>query len=394
MKRCLVHLKNNGKSFYINAGTALLECLWNSGLPINALCGGNGICGKCRVRVNGEEVLACQTTVMRDMTVELPEQEENIILTGSAGNMAILDQTDSYVAAFDIGTTTAVCYLLDGHSGEELAVVSCLNPQCIYGADVISRIQYVLKNKGNTMQQLMTEALGKLMTEAADKSGIKSSQITMASLVGNTCMHHLFLGIDPESLTKIPYMPKVTEALEVHGTDYLPMAEEGALRVLPNIAGFVGADTAGCMIAVEFDRTEEWTLLLDIGTNGEMVLGKGERRIACSTAAGPAFEGAKIACGMRGAYGAIDHVSLENGKLNCSVIGGGKAAGLCGSGLLDAVAVFLEMGLLTSAGRMKKEERFREYYLEREFGKVVRLSGDIYLTQKDIREVQLAKAAI
>lgn len=194
--------------------------------------------------------------------------------------------------------------------------------------------------------------------------------VSMVSVAGNTAMHHLLLGLDPKPLTVPPYMPAATEAVEREG-----------LRVLPNIAGFVGGDTVGCMLAAQLHEKEELTLLIDIGTNGEMVLGDHSGRLACSTAAGPAFEGAKIACGMRGAEGAVDHVWLEKGKIAWSVLGGGKAKGLCGSGLLDLVACLLETGVISEMGRMNCET----YQLE---------GTDVYLTQKDVREVQLAKAAI
>lgn len=172
----------------------------------------------------------------------------------------------------------------------------------------------------------------------------------------------------------------MTKALTYPAAQFLPLNEQAVLRVLPNISGFVGADTVGCLLATAMDEAKDWTLLVDIGTNGEMVLGKGSRRIACSTAAGPAFEGAKIECGMRGAEGAIDHVWLEDDEVKCSVIGGGAAVGLCGSGLLDAVAVLLKKGVIAPNGRMKAKKFI--------------LKDEVYLSQKDVRQVQLAKSAI
>jgi len=176
-------------------------------------------------------------------------------------------------------------------------------------------------------------------------------------------------------------MPKVFEALVLPAKELLPISEEGLVRVLPNIAGFVGADTVGCMAATRFDQLEKLTLMIDIGTNGEMVLGDKNRRLACSTAAGPAFEGAKISCGMRGSEGAVDHVGLENGEVIWHVIGDGEAVGLCGSGLLDLVATLLDTGDITQRGRLPaKEYRLGE--------------TAVVLNQKDVREVQLAKGAI
>ena len=192
-------------------------------------------------------------------------------------------------------------------------------------------------------------------------------------------MHHLLLGIDAKPLVTPPYMPGACEAMELSAQQILPIG--GTVRLLPNIAGFVGGDMVGCMLATDFDRLKSLTLMIDIGTNGELILGDRFRQIVCSTAAGPAFEGANISCGMCAAEGAIDHVWLENGALRYHVIGEGTGVGICGSGLLDLVAALLELGVIDESGHMQDEQ----YPL-----------GDtkVILTQKDVREVQLAKAAI
>ena len=354
----------------IAEGCDLLQAQIQAGLRPDAPCGGKGTCGKCRVILEGKEVLACQTKVDRNMTVRTePEQPVNILMGGFSGS-AQPDGTNEYVFAFDIGTTTVVCYLLDGRTGKLLAQSSAMNPQSQYGADVISRIQYVLNGGGGAMSGCIREAMKELARETAEKTGIPPERVEGAAIVGNTAMHHLLLGIDPKPLVTPPYMPGVFEALEL----------EKSTRVLPNIAGFVGADTVGCMVATRFDRLEELTLLIDIGTNGEMVLGNRHRRIACSTAAGPAFEGAKISCGMRGAAGAVDHVTVKDGSVQYHVIGEAAPEGLCGSGLLDLVAVLLDLEIVEESGRLE--------------GRKYTLCENVTLTQKDIREVQLAKAAI
>ena len=365
----------------VNAGENLLEALRAAGLQPEAPCGGKGTCGKCRVLVDGQECLSCRTAVERDMTVELPQKQDAVILTTALNVEASADGVHDYVLAFDIGTTTVVAYLLDGKTGAQLAQASCLNPQGTWGADVISRVQHVLTEKTMELRDAIRGALAELTRETARKAGIKPDQIRLASIVGNTAMHHLLLGIDPKPLITPPYMPAVYEAMEFPAEDFLPIAPDGMIRILPNIAGFVGADTVGCLVATRFDQLDKLTLMIDIGTNGEMVLGSKERRLACSTAAGPAFEGAKISCGMRGAAGAVDHVKVENGELQWHVIGEGEAVGLCGSGLLDLTASLLVTGDVTERGRMPA----REYRL-----------GDtaVVLTQKDVREVQLAKGAI
>lgn len=378
MKQYTVTFQPNDLSVKVDAHTTLLQAQIASGLRPDAPCGGKGTCGKCRVILEGREVLSCRTTVDADMTVWTEPEKTVNILTSGLSAQTTPDGTDKFVLAFDIGTTTVVGYLLSGVTGEPITSASCMNPQSQYGADVISRIQRVLQEGGEPLQTCIRVALAQLTREIAEKANIAPEDITAASVVGNTAMHHLLLGIDPQPLVTPPYMPGVYEALELDAAGILPI--RGKVRILPNIAGFLGGDTVGCMVSSRFDRLEELTLLIDIGTNGEMVLGDKNRRIACSTAAGPAFEGAKISCGMRGAEGAVDHVTLEKGEIRYHVIGEGAPAGLCGSGLLDLVAVLLDAEILDESG-----------YLE---GKQYALCENVVLTQKDVREVQLAKAAI
>lgn len=368
-----------GVTVEVEEGTSLLSAQIRAGLQPDAPCGGRGRCGKCRVQVGGAWVPACQTPADRDMTVLLPERGREVILEEGIRTSAVPDGTDAYAAAFDVGTTTLVGYLMDGKTGELLASAGGLNPQTRYGADVISRIQAVLERRQVPMRGCVLQALGDLTRALATKAGIRCEDISVAAIVGNTSMHHLLLGIDPSSLITPPYMPAVTEALELPAGELLPIG--GKLRILPNIAGFVGADTVACMVAARFSRREELTLMIDIGTNGEMVLGSNAGWAACSTAAGPAFEGARISRGMRGCPGAVDRVWLEDGQPRYHVIGEETAVGLCGSGLLDLVACLLETGAIDGSGRLA--------------GKAFLLPGtDIVLTQADVREVQLAKAAI
>ena len=352
-------------------GTTILQAQIAAGLHPDAPCGGKGTCGKCKVILEGKEVLACQTPIDRDLTVLTEKEESEKILTTGLAVSTTPEGLYSYVLAFDIGTTTVVAYLMDGHTGQLSATASCKNPQGQFGADVISRIEHVLREGGEALRDSIREAMTQLTQELCSRAGITESEIGAVSAVGNTAMHHLLLGIDPKPLVTPPYMPNVFEALEL---------EDGRVRILPNIAGFVGGDTVGCMVSTRFDRLEDISLMIDIGTNGEMVLGNRDRRIACSTAAGPAFEGAKISCGMRGADGAVDHVWLEDSQVNYHVIGDVPPEGLCGSGLLDLVAVLLELEIIDESG----------YLEEKEF----KLCDNVVLTQKDVREVQLAKAAI
>ena len=380
MEHYTVTFLPDGRSVSVLPGATLLAAQIAAGLRPDAPCGGQGTCGKCRILVDGQVVLACQTKVVSDMTATLPEKAGAKILTAAHGSYWPADGTNAYAVAMDIGTTTLVSFLLDGRTGACLATASAINPQIAYGADVIARIQAATEQQVD-LQGCILPVLEKLLEELVATAGITRRDITLITLVGNTAMHHLLLGIDPAPLVTPPYMPKQTMAIELPAARLLSIHPEGTLRVLPNIAGFVGADTVGCLVAARFGELDTLTLLIDIGTNGEMVLGDKHRRIACSTAAGPAFEGAKISQGMRGCPGAIDHVTLENEKICCHVIGDMAATGLCGSGLLDLVACLLDAGILDESGYLAE----KSYTIP---------GTSVSLTQGDVREVQLAKAAI
>ena len=298
------------------------------------------------------------------------------------------------LAAFDIGTTTIAGYLLDGADGRTLAVESRMNPQAQYGADVIMRANYALEHGTEALSMCVRKAVNEMLGSLAEDAGIRREDVFQVCVVGNTCMHHLFLGISPASLVHAPYTPAVSERLVLNAGDYgLAVQERAELIMLSDIAGYVGADTCGCLLAIRQDQQEEISLMIDIGTNGEMVLGNRERMVTCSTAAGPAFEGAKIECGMRGAAGAVDHVKYEDGKWNYTTVGNKPAVGLCGSGLIDLVAGLLDAGMLDENGVLRSGQEKQGVFIL-----VLPERGGnergVYLTQKDLGEVQLAKAAI
>lgn len=314
--------------------------------------------------------------------------------------------------AFDIGTTTIVGYLLDLRTGEELGVVSALNPQTRFGADVITRITFAGQEEDGLakLQSAVVGMLDTLVGEAAERAGVRREDIYAVTVVGNTCMHHLFLGIDPRHLALSPYVPVVSEPLSLAAGELrININPAGRIFVLPNIAGFVGADTVAVLLATEMEWSDKIKLAIDIGTNGEIVLGSRERLVSCSAAAGPAFEGAQISSGMRGAAGAIDHVRFGD-DVEYSVIGGGKPKGICGSGLLDAVAGLIEIGIIDKRGRILASEQLAGTPAERFKGRIVLhegtnaflLAGEsatehgrpIMITQRDVRELQLAKGAI
>lgn len=369
-------------------GANLLSVLRDAQLAPEAPCGGHGTCKKCTVTVNGKEQLACQTEINADMTVSLPSLSRvHILETGIDHGAPTAPRRDGYLLAIDIGTTTVVCYLLDGETGEELAHASMLNPQSAYGADVISRIQAALRGEMNRLTEAIRTGLTTLIRQVCDEAKVPPSEIVLTCIVANPAMQQLFLGISPGNLATVPFAPVITEAKIVPAKEYLPLCESAQMMIVPDVSGYVGADTVGCVLSTRMYASDKMTLMVDIGTNGEMVLGNKHRMTACSTAAGPALEGANIRFGMRGAEGAIDHVWMEDGAIRCSVIGGGTARGICGSGLIDAVAVLLESGLINRRGRIQSLE-------EVDGQRVVWLTERICLTQEDIREVQLAKGAI
>ena len=298
-----------------------------------------------------------------------------------------------YLAAFDIGTTTVVGYLMDARTGRVLAVESSMNPQAQYGADVIMRANYALENGTENLSSCIRQTVQTILDTLAEKSGISTDCIYQTCIVGNTCMHHLFLGISPGALVHAPYNPAISQLLFLKASEYdLHIHPKGQLILLPDVAGFVGADTMGCLLCIRPDQQEEISLMIDIGTNGEMVLGNKDRLAACSTAAGPAFEGAKIECGMRGASGAVDHVEYCEGTWNYTTVGSEKAIGICGSGLIDLIACLRKAGIIDESGKLLTEDGTASFTLvaAEESGN----GSPVYLSQKDVREVQLAKAAI
>ena len=383
-----VYITNLKQSVSATDNMVLLSLLRSHNLVLEAPCGGHGTCGKCKVLVDGVEQLACQTIVDRDMTVTLPEKAEktNVLEAGLDVTVPMNPVKPGYLLAFDIGTTTVVGYLLN-EQGRELSSASMLNPQEPFGADVISRIQLALNGEAEVMTACIREGLAKLTQEACGKAGVEPSQIGVVSVVGNPCMQQLFLGLSVKNLATVPFAPSITKSNVKPAKEVVPLWKNAVLLTPPDISGYVGADTMGCILSSRMYAGDEITLMVDIGTNGEMALGNKARMTACSTAAGPALEGAKIKFGMRGAPGAIDHVWVEDGKIQCSVIGSGVAKGICGSGLIDAVASLLELGLLNARGRLLTDE-------EVDGERIARLTDTVYITQNDIREVQMAKGAI
>jgi len=319
--------------------------------------------------------------------------------------------------AVDIGTTTVAGYLTDLNTGKVLVTESMMNPQVRYGEDVMSRITYCMMNEESglrELQQTIIEGLNTIVKQAAHKAGHSPEDISEMALVGNTAMHHILLGINPEHMGVAPFTPALHESLDIKaerfGINILPA---GNIHVLPIEAGFVGADNVGCLIADEPHKRNKMTLLIDIGTNGELVLGNKEKLISCSCATGPALEGAQIEFGMRAAPGAIERVKIDpvtlepiykvignnlwsNGQMNM------QAKGICGSAIIDVIAAMFLAGILKKNGQIdmeiksprlrKGDKGVNEYVLA--WKHETSIDQDIVVNQKDVRAIQLAKGAL
>jgi uncharacterized 2Fe-2S/4Fe-4S cluster protein (DUF4445 family) len=300
--------------------------------------------------------------------------------------------------AVDIGTTKIAAYLVDMESGRTLSSQGLMNPQISYGEDIISRIAFAGKSKENArkMQSLLVDALNASIVSMCAEQQSDPSNVVDAVLVGNTAIHHLFLMLPVAQLGVAPYVPAVRAAVDVKARDLgLNIAPGAYIHMLPNVAGYVGADHVAMLLASGIAESRQTVLAVDIGTNTELCLNHGGRMTSVSCASGPAFEGAHIRFGMRAAPGAIEHVRLWGEKLDVQTIGLEPAVGICGSGLLDAVAQMRVNNILDSSGRMHPHPRVRQQGRTREFVLVERAGKDpITVSQQDVRELQMAKAAI
>ena len=319
------------------------------------------------------------------------------------------EETACYGVAFDIGTTTVVGTLWDLRDGTALASAARTNDQGVFGADVISRIQFSMAQEENLelLQKKVLFTLESILTELCLTAEISPRSIYDVTVVGNTTMSHLFLGVSPKPLSRTPFAPVFTEAQTLPASTLtLPVHPRAAVHLLPNIAGHVGSDITAMMLAAGIDRLRGNHVAIDIGTNGEVVAVCDGRMVCCSTAAGPAFEGACIRSGMRAAAGALERVDVVDGDISIAVIDDSAPLGLCGSGLIDAIAALLECGALSPSGRLLTWEEAADLppaiaaRMVEEGGAPAFLLAEsasgtpILLTQQDIREVQLAKGAI
>lgn len=475
-----------GKRVRVEKGTTIMEAAVAAGIPLETVCGGKGICGKCKVKLIkgrslGGEIqeglmLACLTRIISNAVIEVPAStrllQQKILVGGTEikiplnpnvrklylklnkpslsdqksdlsrvtqalerkdiviGNVSLnfirqlplkLRSSDfrvtvvlvdndlvgveednttdkKYGISFDIGTTTVVGYLVDLNTGKDISFASRMNPQVVYGEDVVSRIDFAKTDGGlRELNDKILQAINEIIDEASVY--IDKENIYEISIAGNTCMLHLFLNINPNILAFSPYVSALKDPINIKASDLgVKVNEKVNVHVLPTIAGFVGADTIGVLLASQLDEGEDIRLAIDIGTNVEIALGSEKKIIACSAAAGPAFEGAHIRHGMRAAPGAIDRVVISDGVVYGKTIDNATARGITGSGLVDAVAEMLKNRIINNTGKISDDPDVTTLYSDRltyQKGEAAFvLARGITVTQSDIRELQLAKGAI
>jgi len=444
MRHYNVTFEPDGKRVSIHAGATLLEAAGQAGIILDTICGGKGICKKCVVNLrrkaspsgepDSETVLACQYTIESDVTVTIPPAsrffEQKILTEGvrtkTQGRPDVWEKyrdkgENIFGLAVDIGTTTVVVKLLDMKDGRCIATEAELNPQTRYGDDVISRIAYAQSDplrrseseasaKLADLNRAIVDCINKLISRLCEQAHINAEHIYEVCIVGNTTMNHIFLGFPVAQLGQAPYRAFSVEAHNRRPDDLkLSINAAGNIYTVENIAGFVGSDTTAAALAAGIDSADEMTLIVDIGTNGEIVLGTADKLYAASCAAGPALEGARISRGSRASEGAIEAVIANKNDIDLDVIGGRLPRSICGSGLIDAAAVLLQLGVIDRTGRFVEAEKLKGRLSPAILSRITKhdgqrafvlaenkqaKNGKVILTQEDIRQVQLAKAAI
>jgi len=480
--------------FHVGADENLMEAMHRAGEKLNAPCGGNHSCGKCRVKVlegtdqpiSAEEKrllpeadlsdgwrLACAVYGPGEWTVSIPEQDKGarVMTDGGSGDETELrpgslvrcipvakptledaradaerigavnlpldglkklprlirendrlyvseivrggkrltalqvsaEEAGNLGVAVDVGTTTMAAYLMDLDTGEQLACASEMNPQRSFGGDVISRADYACESEENQnrLKSLVVSAIEGMTGRMLKECGKNRKDVRHIFCVGNTIMMHLLAGLETGYITKSPFTPVYKQGFTVRA-DELGMGLENAHISLGScVAGYVGADTLAAVLACDMGKADKLELMVDIGTNGEIVLGCKDGMVCCSAAAGPAFEGAHIRCGSGAQDGAVDHVKIENGEVSFTVLGGGEAKSICGSGLVDAIAEMVENGIIDETGRIDEDfapktyqSRIFDFEDNPAFSLDGKMEDGVFITQQDVREVQLAKSAI
>ena len=397
MHKLTIHSAGKVSSLVVPSGTNLLEAVISNGFALYSPCGGKGTCGKCKAYVRDEGyVTSCLYRVEEDTEIVLPEPSEAEILAAQyehsretpflPGPSATLS-SNPFGVAIDIGTTTVVFHFISLLNGSLIETYSALNPQAKYGADVISRINYCITDPEGlqTLQSELTDTINSQLSRFSAKQEISPVDIVKISICGNTTMLHILMGVNPEPLAYVPFTPVFTEQKRIKGSELnLGCNPLAGVKLLPSLSAYIGADIVSGIASLAPVKAHKNFLFIDVGTNGEIALITDDRIWCCAAAAGPAFEGANIEHGMGALQGAIN---FYYGAGNFRTIGDAKPVGICGSGLIDLVAYILRSGYIGADGYL--EENFLVVPSDK--------SGtgrDIYISPKDIREIQLAKGAI
>jgi uncharacterized 2Fe-2S/4Fe-4S cluster protein (DUF4445 family) len=374
--------------------TVLLACA-RSGIILSAPCGGCRRCGKCKVqiikgKISGDTpdhegwVNACMAVPVSDIVIACPQTGNfvgnEVTAPPKEGNNPPVGApiTGATAVAIDIGTTTVSARFIELDTTRVLGTISELNDQRVFGADLMSRIGAAQKGKTKELFTLLNRQTERILNSFQNQWNIR--RIEKLAVSGNTVMQHLFLNVDPSGMGKMPFTPVFLEGRELKGEELSLSAQN--ISVLPSVSSFIGADITAGLAVLDILNIPGPSLLVDIGTNGEMALACGETIFCCSTAAGPAFEGAEISCGMGGIRGAVSAVELTDNGLSITTIGNAPPTGVCGSGLVDAVAHMLKQGIIDETGYMAEPE------------KGFTLAPGVSITGRDIRQFQLAKSAI
>ena len=359
----------NNSRYNTPKGTLLSDFLIDNGFAVAHICGGRGVCGKCRVTVNGEPALSCRYVINSDITVELPltdvASEVGAVVSGR------LSQNMCY--ALDIGTTTLALALVSIDNNEVVRLVTCTNPQVSFGADVISRIDYSAKNTVKDLQKSVIEGINSLINRLGN---VRCNKMYAS---GNTTMLHLLLGTDPTSMGVAPYTPVFIDTKTIDAGS-LGINCTDDIITLPCISAFVGADLVAGLNLCEKPAQGEYNILVDLGTNAEVLLFSDKVLYCTSAAAGPCFEGANISCGMGATDDAVKSFELKGITPVFTTISDQKAKGVCGTGLVDIIAELRKNNIIDESGYMDCE--------------VYNITDDVFINQQDIRQYQLAKSAV
>ncbi len=413
-----IYVSQNGRKdvLYLRKNEPLSEVLARGGYAVNAVCGGNGRCGKCAVRVIGGDIpicrkdsevfsqgelndgwrLACKLYPKNGITVELKSEEKFDVLSeyvsGANVKADICEnerKSKKYEVAADIGTTTVVLQLSDSADGRICHTVSQLNHQRRYGADVVSRINAAVSGSADDLKAIIRNDLKNGIETLCAEYGVETRQLERIAVSANTTMLHLLMGYDCKTLGQYPFTP-VSIGLTTGAADKITGISSGAdVVLLPGISAYVGADIVSGLYACGFDRSDDVCMLIDLGTNGEMALGNRDKILVASTAAGPAFEGGNIKCGIGSVEGAVCSAVLNGESVRVRTIGNKSPVGICGTGVAELTAELLREGFIDKTGLLNAR------YFDSGFTVAKTMDGrDIVFTQKDIREFQMAKAAI